>query len=66
MPELPEVETVRRGLFATVLGRPVESVEVLSPQSLQASQQALERLLVGHRFTGIGRRGTERSSALWR
>jgi hypothetical protein len=47
MPELPEVETVRRGLLATVLGRPVESVEVLSPQSLQASQQALERPLSG-------------------
>ena len=57
MPELPEVETVRRGLLATVLGRPVESVEVLSPQSLQAPQRALKRLLVGHRFTGIGRRG---------
>ena len=57
MPELPEVETVRRGLLATVLGRRVESVEVLSGQSLTAPRPALDNLLVGHRFAGFARRG---------
>ena len=57
MPELPEVETVRRGLLATVLGRRVESVEVLSRQSLAAPRRAFEGLLVGHRLAAVARRG---------
>ena len=57
MPELPEVETVRRGLLATVLGRRVESVEVLSEQSLAARRPELDSLVVGHRFTAVARRG---------
>src|SRR5664280_126175 len=57
MPELPEVETVRRGLLATVLGRRVESVEVLSKQSLAAPGPALDRQLVGRRLAAVARRG---------
>ena len=57
MPELPEVETVRRGLLATVLGWRVESVEVLSKQSLAAPGPALDRQLVGRRLAAVARRG---------
>ena len=57
MPELPEVETIRRGLLATVLGRRVESVEVLSRQSLAAPRRAFQDLLVGHRLAAVARRG---------
>ena len=57
MPELPEVETVRRGLRGTVLGRRVESVEVLSRQSLAVPGPALERQLVGRRLAAVARRG---------
>jgi formamidopyrimidine-DNA glycosylase len=35
VPELPEVEVVRRGLEAHVLGRTVESVEVLHPRPVR-------------------------------
>jgi len=57
MPELPEVETIRRGLLATVLGRRVESVEVLSKQSLAPPRPAFEGLIVGHRLAAVARRG---------
>jgi formamidopyrimidine-DNA glycosylase len=57
MPELPEVETVRRGLLATVLGRRVESVEVLSKQSLAPPRPAFDGLIVGHRLAAVARRG---------
>ena len=35
MPELPEVETVRRGLAAHVAGRAVDEVEVLHPRAVR-------------------------------
>ena len=35
MPELPEVEVVRRGLVNWVRGRTIESVEVLDPRSIR-------------------------------
>lgn len=35
MPELPEVEVVRRGLAAWVAGRSIESVRVLDPRSVR-------------------------------
>lgn len=56
MPELPEVETVRRALLATVLGRRVESVEVLSKQSLAVPGPALDRQLVGRRLAAVAPR----------
>jgi formamidopyrimidine-DNA glycosylase len=35
MPELPEVETVRRGLQATVAGRTIEAVQVSHPRAVR-------------------------------
>ncbi|NUS36867.1 MAG: DNA-formamidopyrimidine glycosylase, partial [Pseudarthrobacter sp.] len=35
MPELPEVEVVRRGLVSWVRGRTIEAVEVLDPRSIR-------------------------------
>ncbi|MFW6188637.1 MAG: DNA-formamidopyrimidine glycosylase family protein, partial [Actinomycetota bacterium] len=35
MPELPEVEVVRRGVARWVVGRTVESVQVLDPRSVR-------------------------------
>lgn len=57
MPELPEVETIRRGLMATIVGRRIEAVDVLWPPSLIASQSQVEHLLLGKHVCGIGRRG---------
>lgn len=52
MPELPEVETVRRGLAKLVVGRRVVGVDVLNQGSFP---QAAE-LLVGSQFVGASRR----------
>jgi formamidopyrimidine-DNA glycosylase len=56
MPELPEVETLRRGLAATVLDKSIESVEVLWRPSFDAPRTAIDRL-TGHRLSAIRRRG---------
>lgn len=60
MPELPEVETVRRGLAAHVLGHGVRAVDVRHPRAVRRQPgggRELADLLVGRRFIGTGRRG---------
>jgi len=58
MPELPEVETVRRTLEGALLGRVVERVEHLAPHLLwPASVSPLEQEVVGRPVQGVGRRG---------
>ncbi len=57
MPELPEVETIRRGLTATTLGRRVDGVDVLWPGSLPAPDARIDRLVVGNRIGEVRRRG---------
>jgi formamidopyrimidine-DNA glycosylase len=47
MPELPEVETVRRGLEARVLGRCITAVEVRHPQVIVGSVEEFERNVRG-------------------
>ncbi len=60
MPELPEVEVVRKGLEAHVVGRPIVSVEVLHPRPVRrhaAGPADFEARLTGRRFTAAHRRG---------
>ncbi|MCW2779604.1 MAG: mutM [Marmoricola sp.] len=60
MPELPEVEVVRRGLEAHVLERTIESVEVLHPRPVrrhEAGPADFAARLTGRRFTAARRRG---------
>jgi formamidopyrimidine-DNA glycosylase len=57
MPELPEVETLRRGLLATVAGKRVEGIDVLWAKSLNASAWVVDDVVVGHRIIDIRRRG---------
>jgi formamidopyrimidine-DNA glycosylase len=58
MPELPEVETIRRGLESKVRGRVIERVEVrLAKQVRGMSPAAFSRRLAGQRISGLGRRG---------
>jgi formamidopyrimidine-DNA glycosylase len=56
VPELPEVETIRCGLAATVIGRRVDAVDVLCQGSLSPRDATIADV-VGRRVTGIGRRG---------
>ena len=60
MPELPEVEVVRRGVARWVVGRTVESVEVVDPRSLRRHTDGPEdfrRELTGVTVVNACRRG---------
>jgi formamidopyrimidine-DNA glycosylase len=60
MPELPEVEVVRRGLQAHVAGRTITAVRVHHPRAVrrhEAGPADLSARLIGRRIMGTGRRG---------
>ncbi|MCG0239875.1 MAG: bifunctional DNA-formamidopyrimidine glycosylase/DNA-(apurinic or apyrimidinic site) lyase [Firmicutes bacterium] len=58
MPELPEVETVRRTLAPRLLGRAIEEVEVFRPAQVRyPDPETFRRSLRGRRFAEPGRRG---------
>lgn len=58
MPELPEVETVRRGLDVHLVGRTIDHVEVGRERTVRrTSRQALIDGLTGATITGTARRG---------
>ena len=57
MPELPEVETTRRGLLPHVVGRTIEGVVVRDPRLRWPVTPGLGRKLRGRRVLGIRRRG---------
>ncbi|MBQ3077873.1 MAG: bifunctional DNA-formamidopyrimidine glycosylase/DNA-(apurinic or apyrimidinic site) lyase [Clostridia bacterium] len=58
MPELPEVETIRRVLGPQLAGRTIERVTVLHPGVVAAPEAAaLADRLRGQRFSDLGRRG---------
>ena len=56
MPELPEVETVRRGLSVLVIGKRVQSVTHDTPKSFPNSPSEVEAFLIGSTITDIRRR----------
>ncbi len=58
MPELPEVETIRRGLEGYILGRRILEVEVLWPRTVRGmSPEEFRARLAGQRIEALGRRG---------
>ena len=60
MPELPEVETVRRGLEDHVVGRTVDTVRVLHPRAVRrqpAGAVEFETALAGRSLDSARRRG---------
>jgi formamidopyrimidine-DNA glycosylase len=60
MPELPEVEVVRRGLEQWVAGRNVASVEVRHPRAVRRHLEGADHFvqaLTGRTFTAAHRRG---------
>lgn len=57
MPELPEVEVVRRGLDTHIVGSTFDTVEVLHPRAVRGNDVDLTEILPGLSVTGTGRRG---------
>src|SRR5262249_5209111 len=58
MPELPEVETMVRGLRPALEGRVIRSIAVRDPFLLQGcTAEEIERRGRGARVSGVGRRG---------
>ncbi len=59
MPELPEVEVIRRDLVEHVQGGRVESVKISEPRLTrrQGTRRGIEAALVGRRVNAIRRRG---------
>lgn len=60
MPELPEVEVVRRGLHAHVVGRSITAVRVHHPRAVrrhEAGPADLTARLIGNVIVDTGRRG---------
>ncbi len=70
MPELPEVETTRRGIAPHLVGRRVEKLRIRQPRLRWPIPPALRRLLPGQRIEAVERRAkyllvhTEPGSAL--
>ena len=71
MPELPEAETIVRGIRGAVSGRRIEDVEVLHRDVLAATPTSLRRGLADRRIAGVGRRAKnvllemDDESAVW-
>lgn len=57
MPELPEVETVRRGLESLVLGQEIVAVKVEVPKMVKSDLRIFLQTLPGKTIQTIGRRG---------
>jgi len=58
VPELPEVETIARGLAKTVVGKTIESVEIRLAKMVQAPAGVrFGAALRGERIEAVGRRG---------
>ncbi len=59
MPELPEVETVRRTLQSLVVGKKIMDVSVLHPKMIKLPDDPSEfqEALIGQTIEGTGRRG---------
>lgn len=56
MPELPEVETVRRGLEQLIIGRKIKKVVHDTPKSFPNAVADVEQFLIGTQITAIRRR----------
>jgi formamidopyrimidine-DNA glycosylase len=56
MPELPEVETVRRGLHDLIIGLTVKAVEHDTPKGFPNSVHEVQEFLIGASITDVRRR----------
>ena len=59
MPELPEVETIRKQLDSVLAGQKIKAIEKLHPKSLAsfAKVSAVEARIIGKKIVAVKRRG---------
>ena len=57
MPELPEVETVRRGLEKLILGKKISSIEIRYPKMIKTDLDEFQNEVPGQIIKSMGRRG---------
>ncbi len=57
MPELPEVETVRRGLNKTILNKKIREIKILKPKLVRNSLAEFREILVGETVKNVARTG---------
>ena len=57
MPELPEVETVRRSLEKLILGKKISSVEIRYPKMIKTDLDEFRKEVPGQVVESMGRRG---------
>jgi formamidopyrimidine-DNA glycosylase len=56
VPELPEAETIVRGIRRAAVGRRIQDIEVVHADVLLAPPARLRKGLIGRRIAGVGRR----------
>lgn len=56
MPELPEVETIRRGLAKKIIGKKIKTVEIKFPRFINMSTKEFQQIVVGATVKDVKRR----------
>ena len=57
MPELPEVETVRRGLEKLILGKKISNIDIRYPKMIKTDLHEFQKEMPGQVIQTMGRRG---------
>lgn len=57
MPEMPEVETVRRGLMRIAAGRQIKGIDVNYGKTIENDVEEFRQALIGQTIERIDRRG---------
>jgi len=57
VPELPEVETIARGLSRLIAGRTITRVQIHTPGTIKGPARDFTRLIEGKTIASVGRRG---------
>ena len=57
MPELPEVETVRRGLEKLILGKKISNINIRYPKMIKTDLPEFQKEMPGQVIQSMGRRG---------
>ncbi|MGC4441375.1 DNA-formamidopyrimidine glycosylase family protein, partial [Streptococcus suis] len=55
MPELPEVETVRRGLERLIVGRTITDMEIKVSKMIKLDSKVFKQELIGETFSAVKR-----------